>query len=101
MTDIVFINLKKLECGVCNIVFAIPLKKYDKCKNDGSSFYCPNGHNLVFTENKADKLQKELDDLKQHKDFYQQQYKNNSEKIERLNHKVRGLKSANTRLKKK
>lgn len=54
------VTLSTLECGVCGIQFAMPRTMYDKARKDGSWFYCPNGHNVHYSETENDQLKKEL-----------------------------------------
>ncbi len=55
--------MKTVECANCGVAFAIPDKLYRKRQDDGKGFCCPNGHNLVFSESKADKLRKQVAEL--------------------------------------
>lgn len=56
-------------CPICGIEYAAP-EVFFKAKSDGvqgasRGWYCPNGHNLVFTEREVDRLARERDNLKQ------------------------------------
>ena len=48
------------HCPECGITYAIPKAFIDKRHEDGKHWYCPNGHSIVFTESKVDKLEKQL-----------------------------------------
>jgi hypothetical protein len=52
-------------CGECGIRWAMPPRFVEGRRNDGKTFYCPNGHARVFRESEADKLRRERDHLKQ------------------------------------
>ena len=58
-------ELQTQVCANCGIKFAMPLYYTNKRREDGGSFYCPNGHILHFGDSEADKLRKERDRLKQ------------------------------------
>lgn len=51
-------------CAVCGIVFSIPTHFETTRRNNGSQFFCPNGHSLVFNSGKTiPGLQIEVDRL--------------------------------------
>ena len=54
------IELVHLSCGACDIEFAVPKGFYDRRKEDGRVWHCPNGHERVFRESTVERLQKEL-----------------------------------------
>lgn len=50
------------NCWSCGVPVYIPRAKYDACQSDAEkNFFCCNGHSACFRENKATRLQKELD----------------------------------------
>ena len=49
------------ECYACGVVFAIPSSLNDKCRRNGATFYCPNGHGQVYAETREMKLRHQLD----------------------------------------
>jgi ATPase subunit of ABC transporter with duplicated ATPase domains len=50
-------------CCNCGVEFASPVIAIRR--NDGKSFYCPNGHSQSYRETEATKLQKQLDQERQ------------------------------------
>ena len=54
------LSLTKIECGECSIVFAMPTSKYNRCRDQGEGWCCPNGHNRVFCKSENAKLQEQL-----------------------------------------
>lgn len=56
-------TLSTLTCGCCEIPFAIPESLHDKVKRDGSSFYCPNGHYISYSDTENKRLQRRLDNM--------------------------------------
>lgn len=65
-TGLALAELQSIHCANCNIHFAMPLALYRRCQADSTrQFYCPNGHNNIFSESEADKLRRERNRLAQ------------------------------------
>lgn len=62
-------NFRTLECGECGIVFAMTASRYRKSDEDGKKFFCPNGHGLHFVESSVKKLEKQLAQEKQRREW--------------------------------
>lgn len=43
-------TLSRMTCGECGIAFAVPEQWRAKKKENGSDWYCPNGHVRVYRE---------------------------------------------------
>jgi hypothetical protein len=52
--------LERTFCVNCDITFAVPADWLNQRRRDGRTFYCPNGHNLSYTESDADRLRKRV-----------------------------------------
>jgi hypothetical protein len=64
------IELEQDTCCSCGIVFAIPKDKYSHLKEKHGTFYCPNGHQLVYNkESLTDKANRYEAALKKIKDI--------------------------------
>ncbi len=50
------VSLTSLNCGHCEIVFAMPSSMLKSRKQDGGYFYCPNGHNISYSETDNQRL---------------------------------------------
>jgi hypothetical protein len=48
------------KCIVCGIWFGVDDDFDTNRRKDKNTFYCPNGHNMAFGENEADRLRKQL-----------------------------------------
>jgi NAD-dependent SIR2 family protein deacetylase len=48
-------------CSVCGILFAMPWGKMQQLKQNGTTFYCPNGHQQRFGPTTAEQLKAELE----------------------------------------
>jgi hypothetical protein len=59
--EVVFLNLERTSCSQCGIAFAAPLSWVNERRADGKTFYCPNGHHLVFRESTETKLKRQLE----------------------------------------
>jgi len=55
------VRLETTECVACGTVFAMPVAMLDERRNNGKTFYCPNGHHLTFGDTKEDRLKQELE----------------------------------------
>jgi len=58
--EFIEVTLVQENCCVCGIVFGIPKRVLETRKQDGTEFYCPNGHQLVYQETTVQKLEKQL-----------------------------------------
>jgi hypothetical protein len=84
--------MKRVTCCVCSIEFAIGDTHYTQRVSDGEVFYCPNGHALVFDENKIAGLTAKIKELEQRVDqaerdlawWHDEYYPHTSEAIKRL-----------------
>lgn len=54
-------QLETTTCGVCGVLFAPPEVLLDDCRENGSSFFCPNGHSLVFNDYENKRLKRDLE----------------------------------------
>ncbi|MBS1562547.1 MAG: hypothetical protein JSS89_13150 [Bacteroidetes bacterium] len=48
MSDFVNIQLRRITCCNCGVVFAIGEDHVQQLKEKGSTFYCPSGHGQYF-----------------------------------------------------
>lgn len=55
----------ELNCTSCGCLFGMPQGYLNNRRGDKQSFFCPNGHQMSYTESTADKLRRERDLLKQ------------------------------------
>jgi hypothetical protein len=60
------IEFSATTCGDCGINFMMPSSLFNECKSRGraKSFFCPNGHERVFTEGTEEKLRREKEELR-------------------------------------
>jgi uncharacterized Zn finger protein (UPF0148 family) len=80
-------------CGECSIVFGVPDGFLEERQRDGRTFYCPNGHQRVYRETEAQKLQKQLTQAQQDARFARSSrdaWRDQAEAAERSKRAVRG-----------
>lgn len=56
--ELVGINLETHVCGECGITWSMPERFVDARRENGQTFYCPNGHARVFRESQIDRERK-------------------------------------------
>ena len=54
------VNLYTHECPVCGVIYGLSEQFDGERSSNGGSWYCPNGHNLSYTESEAAKLRDKL-----------------------------------------
>jgi DNA repair exonuclease SbcCD ATPase subunit len=98
------VTYAKCVCPVCGIHYALDESFSNEKYKVNGSWYCPNGHSLVFTQSKADKLAKELEAKQKQltSEFENRVYYQNRllETQKQLDITDRTLKASKTRLKK-
>ncbi len=62
-------NLTQEECCNCSVTFAIPTTMYTRLRQTGGNFYCPNGHSQHYTETENQKLQKQIAQERQRREW--------------------------------
>ena len=68
------VTLSVRSCPTCGAVFAIPAVWVEQLRKEGGTFYCPNGHSLVFPKDtEVDRLKKDLAAEKQRADYHARQ----------------------------
>lgn len=55
------VKLTVLDCASCGVIYAIPGDLEKRARDEGTSWYCPNGHPQAFAESRADKLKAKLE----------------------------------------
>ena len=58
----IFATIDEVPCSACGIRFWVDGFWVKSKREDGSSFYCPNGHKLSWRETDVDRLRKQLAD---------------------------------------
>lgn len=64
-------SLYVTDCASCGVIFAFATELEQRRRADGGTFYCPNGHSMVFGNTDKDrikKLERQLDDVRTQRD---------------------------------
>src|SRR4051812_27741209 len=64
------VSLTAMDCPGCSVVFAIPDRLNKERREDGKSFYCPNGHSMVYG-GEIDKLRTALSKAEADRAWYE------------------------------
>ena len=78
-----------LDCWVCGIRFSMPQHIKEKRAENGSPFWCPNGHKLAFGPSEADELRKQLADEKWKRERAQNEADNERKRADRASKKLK------------
>lgn len=57
---IVSVEMTETSCRVCGICFIIPASFNQDKRENGTLFYCPNGHSLAYYESETEKYKRLL-----------------------------------------
>jgi uncharacterized coiled-coil protein SlyX len=52
-----------ITCAECGVQFCLPAHLGTKLREEGRTFYCPNGHSLSYKQSTVDKLREEIKTL--------------------------------------
>ena len=87
-------RLVQEDCCVCGVVFAIPDRLREQRTYDGQSFFCPNGHSMVFKNSEKQCLQRELKAAQDRADreaYWKEHARQRAAALERSRNAVRGV----------
>jgi predicted GIY-YIG superfamily endonuclease len=95
-------------CPVCGVTYAVPERLVEHRRQQGGSWYCPNGHTLSFTETEADRLRKEakrlerkIEDEKANAAWWRDRSKEAQKTADHQEARANGYKGALTKVKKR
>lgn len=97
----VTVTLETDTCASCGIVFGMPEHFITKRREDGATFYCPNGHSLHYKTTKVDQLKKELEQANRTAEQYRNWYRAEQGDHEHTKHRLRATKGVLTKTKKR
>jgi hypothetical protein len=60
------------NCSGCGIAYSVPASFEAKRREDGKTFYCPNGHTQVFVESEVQRLEKRLSQAQREAEYAKQ-----------------------------
>jgi hypothetical protein len=88
-------------CPTCFIVYAIPMAMSERKHEDGTNWYCPNGHHVVFStsvKGKLDEMRRERDRLKQEQAWYDDRHREQQRELETAKRSAAALKGQVTKI---
>lgn len=59
-------TLNATDCAECGITFGIPVDFERVRRQDGRTFWCPNGHSLSYGKSESDRLREQLKRTERH-----------------------------------
>ncbi len=89
------------ECCACGIKFSVPTHWLDARRQDKTTFYCPNGHQLSYNESELDKLRRENQRMKQDAAYKDDRIKDLKEYAEKEKRTAIAYRGQCTKLKKR
>jgi hypothetical protein len=91
------------QCITCGVQFGVVPIFQKTCKDLGpkKSFFCPNGHSMVYRESEPDKLRRERDRLKQEAARLQESIDYERRRAEQAERRISAAKGQMTKLKKR
>lgn len=93
-------DMAQLTCCNCGITFLVPSHFERSRRESRASWYCPNGHELQFTESEADRLRRSLEHVERQRDHAREQQAREQERAAGLERSRNAYKGQLTRLKK-
>lgn len=93
------IEMTHMHCGECDCHFYVDKNKYDRCKANGEAFWCPNGHERIFTKSKVKELEQQVKSLESTNTYLRTAKDNLHNQLTDQKHITRAHKAATTRIK--
>ncbi len=97
-----------MNCYSCQVLFGMVEALYDRRRDDGRQFWCPNGHPQVFGENIVGRLEKEkaalakqVEKERSDKAWYIGRLNAERDSHQHTEHRLRGTKAVVTRMKRR
>lgn len=95
------VTLVTLECGKCGIAFAMPQVFRDEKRENGTTFYCPNGHPRAFMETETTRLRRQLETAQKRQGWAEARETHERDQREATERSNRALRGVVTRTKKR
>jgi hypothetical protein len=95
------VSLTAMDCPNCSVVFAAPDRFITERRQDGKSFYCPNGHPMSYNERELDKVKARLKDAERDVVWYKEAEKREREQRQSAERSAAAYKGQTTKLRKR
>lgn len=66
------IEVEFIDCANCHMTFGLTADFIRRRRQDGKTFYCPDGHSNFYRDNEHDRIRRERDRLKQDQARYEE-----------------------------
>ena len=96
--DLGAIELRVIQCGTCGVWHAIPEVKFQKCRDEGGFWYCPNGHSRGYSEGS---IYQQLEKEKKRREWAEKHADNMRAQAAEAERRRVAQKAATTRLRKR
>ena len=93
------VGLEVKTCPVCFVIYAVPKELMKRKSADNGNWFCPNGHNLVFTKSELQRVREELEKAKENENWWKKRKYEADEENRILERKISAKKGEITRIK--
>jgi len=103
MSTTVFVTLEHIECGVegCGVIFGISPAAHAAMKERGRHVWCPNGHEIWYSDNELKRARDELAREKHRREQAQAEAEWQRQRVENRDRSIIAIRGHHTRLKKR
>ena len=92
-------EFKVCHCSECGMPYALTERFHYRRKNDGKTWYCPNGHGQCICESEVQRLNRELTRIKRNAEFDRTRARELNESLGSVSRSLRATKGALTKTK--
>jgi hypothetical protein len=89
------------DCLSCAAQVVLTPETEKRLRETGDSFYCPNGHPMVFRPSKNSELKEELAEMTRGRDYYKSRLQEEREESRRIARRLSATQGVVTRMKRK
>ncbi|MGC1272970.1 MAG: hypothetical protein WBC44_04635 [Planctomycetaceae bacterium] len=89
------------NCPTCGLLYGVDASYLKRKREKGGDWYCPAGHNLVYTESDLQKAQKELAAVKRRAEYYEAERNRAREQAEQEKRRSAAARGQVTKLKRR
>lgn len=93
------VSLTVKTCPTCFVIYAVPEELLTRKNNENGSWFCPNGHRLVFTKSELQKTQEALAKEKENSEYWRKRKSEVDAQNDNLNRRLSAKKGQITKIK--
>ena len=98
MATVQTVTITMVTCYKCGVPFSMPGHLSEQKRQQGESFWCPNGHKQWWGESEVDKLKRKLKNEKQSREYWVKRVHSEQEEHQTTKNSLRSHKAAKTRI---